>query len=115
MTELKDTEICQSLNIERLLLRIERSQLRWYGHVTHMSHERTAKQLIDALPRDQRSRGRLRARWRNYVKDLAWSRFEILPAELPLIAGDGDAWRFQLKLLRPQPQMDKREKGNTLN
>ena len=35
----KSTNIGQSLNIEPLLLRIERSQLRWYGHVTPKSHE----------------------------------------------------------------------------
>ena len=36
-------DIRESLNIEALLLRLERSQLRWYGHVTRMSEERTAK------------------------------------------------------------------------
>ena len=43
LDKVKTTEIHQSLNIEPLLLRIERPQLRWYGHVTRMCHERTAK------------------------------------------------------------------------
>ena len=47
LDKVKTTDICQSLNIEPL--RIEQSQLHWYGHVTQMSHERTAKQLMDAL------------------------------------------------------------------
>ena len=34
LDKVKSTDICQSFNIEPLLLRIERSQLRWYGHVT---------------------------------------------------------------------------------
>ena len=34
LDKVKSTDIRQSLNIEPLLLRIERSQLRWYGHVT---------------------------------------------------------------------------------
>ena len=50
LDKVKSTDIRQSLNIEPLLLRIERSQLPWYGHVTRMSHEQTAKQLMDALP-----------------------------------------------------------------
>ena len=50
LDKVKSTDIRQCLNIEPLLLRIKRSQLRWYGHVTRMFHERTAKQLIDALP-----------------------------------------------------------------
>ena len=29
---------------------MERSQPRWYGYVTRISCERTAKQLMDALP-----------------------------------------------------------------
>ena len=47
LDKVKSTDICQSLNIEPLLLRIERSQLRWYGHVTRMSHKQTAKQEDD--------------------------------------------------------------------
>ena len=30
----KSADIRESLNIEALLLQLERSQLRWYGHVT---------------------------------------------------------------------------------
>ena len=93
LDKIKTTDIRQSLNIEPLVLRIERSQSRWYGHVTRMSHERTAKQLMNALPSGKKPRGRLRTRWRNYVEDLAWSRLGIPPAELPLAAGDRDAWR----------------------
>ena len=78
-----------------------------------MSHERTAKQLMDALPSGKRPKRRPRARWRNYVEDLAWSRLGISLAKLPLVAGDRDTWRSQLELLSPQPQKDKRAKGNT--
>ena len=64
--------------------------------------------------RRKRPRGRPRTRWRDYAEDLAWLRLGIPPAELPLVAGDRDAWRSQLKLLLPQPQKDKRAKGITL-
>ena len=36
LDKVKSTDICQSLNIEPLLIRVERSQLRWYGHATRM-------------------------------------------------------------------------------
>ena len=62
LDKIKNTNIRQSLNIEPLLLRIERSQLRWYGHVTQMSHEQTAKQLINAFPSGKMPRGRPRTR-----------------------------------------------------
>ena len=79
-----------------------------------MSHKQTAKQLRDALPSGKRPREQPRTRWRNYVEDLACSRLGILPAKLPLVAGDRDAWRSPLALL-PQPQKDKQAKGNKLN
>ena len=91
LDKVKSTIICQSLSIEPLLLRIERSQLRWYGHVTRMSHERKAKQLKDALPSGKRPRWRPRTGWRNYVENLAWSRLGIPPAELPLVTAGRDA------------------------
>ena len=75
--KVKSTDICQSLNIEPLLLRIEQSQLRWYGYVRRMSHERTAKQLMDTLPSSKRPREQPRTLWRYYVEELAWSRLEF--------------------------------------
>ena len=70
LDQVKSTDICQSLNIKPLLLHIELSQLRWYGHVARMFHERTAKQLMDALSSSKRPGGRPQTRWRNYVEDL---------------------------------------------
>ena len=34
LDKVKSADIHESLNIESLLLPLERSQLRWYGHVT---------------------------------------------------------------------------------
>ena len=101
LDKVKSTDIRQSLNTESLLLCIKQLQLRWYSHETRMSHERTAKQLMDALPSGKRPRGRPIIRWRNYVKDLAWLRLGIPPEKLPLVAGDWNAWRSQLDLLPP--------------
>ena len=70
LDKVKSTDIRQSLNIEPLLLRIERSELCWYGHVTRMSHERTRKLLMDALLSGQRPKGQPKTRWRNYVENL---------------------------------------------
>ena len=72
LDKVKSADIRESLNIESLLLRLERSQLRWYGHVTRMSQERTAKKLLCSTPIRRRPTGRPRTRWRDYV-DLSWS------------------------------------------
>ena len=42
----RSSEIRKSLNIELLLLRIERCQLRWFGHISRMSQERFLKQAL---------------------------------------------------------------------
>ena len=80
----KSADIRESLNIELLLLRLERLQLRRYGHVTRMSQEKTAKKLLCLTPIGQR------------------------PRHLFLVAEDRDAWRLQLELLLPRLPKDKR-------
>ena len=72
-----------------------------------MSHEQTAKQLMDALPSSKRSRGQPITRWQNYVEDLAWLRLGVSPAELPLVAGDRDVGAAAPATLEGQP--DKRK------
>ena len=43
---MRSSEIRKSLNIEPLFLQIERSQLRWFGHVSTMPQERLPKQAL---------------------------------------------------------------------
>jgi len=59
------SDIRKSINIEPLLFRIERSQLRWFGHVSRMPQER--------LP----TVGRPRTRWQDYIEDLGWNRLGL--------------------------------------
>ena len=107
LDKVKSAYTRESLNIEALLLRLERSQLRWYGHVTRMSQKRTAKKLLCSTPIGRRPRGRPRTRWRDYVEDLSWSRPGIPAEHLSFVAEDRDAWRIQLELLPPRPPKDK--------
>ena len=44
--KVRSSEIRKSLNIESLLLRIKRSQLRWFGHVSRMPQERLPKHAL---------------------------------------------------------------------
>ena len=41
--KVRSSQIRKSLNIEPLLVRIERSQLRWFGHVSRMPQEKLAQ------------------------------------------------------------------------
>ena len=58
LDKVKSVDIRESLNIESLLLRLERSQLRWCRHMTRMSQERTAKKLLCSTPIGRKPRGR---------------------------------------------------------
>ena len=67
LDKVKSADIYESLNIESLLLRLERSQLRWYGYLTRISRERTAKRLLCSTPIGRRPRGCTRTQWRDYI------------------------------------------------
>ena len=71
---------------------------------TRMFHKQPAKQLTDAFVSGKRPRGRPRTCSWNYVEDLSWSRLGIPRAKLPLVTGNRDTWRFQLKLLPRYPK-----------
>ena len=66
--KVRSSEIRKSLNIEPLLLRIERSQFRWGGHVSRMPQERLHRQALFAKANGRRPIGRPRTRWTNYIK-----------------------------------------------
>ena len=109
LDKVKSADIRESLNIESLLLRLERSQLRWYGHVTRMSQKSSGIKLLCSTPIGRRpsqnsmARGRPKTRWRDYVEDLSWSRLDIPAEHLSFVAEDRDAWRIQLELLPRDP------------
>ena len=101
--KVRSSEIQKSLNIEPLLLQIERSQLRWFGHVSRMPHERLPKQAVLAKANGKRPAGRPRTRWTDYIEDLGWNRLGLHPIEMMDVIEDRKVWRLNLKLLPPQP------------
>ena len=52
--KVRSSEIRKSLNIKPLLPRIERSQLRWFGHASRMPQERLPKQALLAKANGRR-------------------------------------------------------------
>ena len=69
--KVRSLEIRKSLQVEPLLLRIERSQLRWFGHVSRMPQERLPKQVLLEKVKGERPVGRPRTRWLDQMEDLA--------------------------------------------
>ena len=92
------SEIRKAQNVKPLL-RIERSQLRWFGNVSRISQERLARQVLLATHRGKQPRGLPRTRWCDYISYLAWSRLGVERAELSEIAVDREEFRVHLGLL----------------
>ena len=84
--KLRNIAIRASLNIASLLLRIERSQLRWFGHESRMPHERLPKQTLYARVSGKRPVGRRRARWIDYIKTRGWNRLRLHLSEIQSVA-----------------------------
>ena len=103
LDRIRNTSIRDSLGVEPLLLQIERSQLRWYGHVVRMPHQRLAKQVLLSKPRGKRRVGRPRTRWMDNIQALGEERLGIPPEELVSVANDRDHWKTLLGLLPPRP------------
>ena len=100
--KLRSSEIRKSSNIEPLLLPIERSQLRWFGHASRMAQERLPKQALLANANGGSSVGRRRSRWTDYIEDLGWNRLGVLPSEMMEVMEDREVCRLNLELLPPQ-------------
>ena len=97
------SEVRKSLNIEPLLLGIERSQLRWFGHVSRMPQERLPKQALLAKANGRRPVGRPITRWTDYIEDLGWNRLGLHSSKMMDVIEDREVWRLNLELLPPQP------------
>ena len=101
--KVRSSEIGKSLNIEPLLLRIERSQLRWFGHVSRTPQERLPKQALLAKANERKPVGRPRTKWTDYIEDLGWNRVGLRPSEMMKVMEDREVWRLNLEQLPPQP------------
>ncbi|TWW67394.1 hypothetical protein D4764_02G0004350 [Takifugu flavidus] len=99
----RSSAIREELGVEPLLLRVEKSQMRWLGHL--VPPRRLPGEVFRACPSGRRPPGRPRTRWRDYVSRLVWERLGIPPDELE-VAGEREVWASLLRLLplRPDPR-----------
>uniref|UniRef100_A0A8C6PHS8 Reverse transcriptase domain-containing protein n=1 Tax=Nothobranchius furzeri TaxID=105023 RepID=A0A8C6PHS8_NOTFU len=73
----RSSVIQEGLGVDPLLLHIERSQLRWLGHLVWIPPGRLPGEVFRARPTGRRPKGRPRTQWRDYVFLLARERFGI--------------------------------------
>ncbi|KAK0137435.1 putative uncharacterized transposon-derived protein F52C9.6 [Merluccius polli] len=99
----RSSVIREELGVDPLLLRVERSQMRWLGHLVRMPPGRLPGEVFRARPTGRRPWGKPRTRWRDYVSRLAWERLGIPQEELDEVAGEREVWVSMLGLLPPRP------------
>ena len=66
---LRNDDIREELDIESVLEFVDRSKLRWYGHIMRMDQERYPAKYFRWKPRGKRPVGRPRKRWRDGVRE----------------------------------------------
>ena len=112
LDRVRSSAIRESLEIESLLLRIERSQLRWLGHILRMPHSRLVHQVWDACPTGTRPRGRPRARWRDQMLAIC-ARLGLGDwTSVAHQAEDRDLWKRLTQGLSPRhPNQDRRARN----
>ncbi|TWW57747.1 R2DM Retrovirus-related Pol polyprotein from type II retrotransposable element [Takifugu flavidus] len=107
----RSSAIREELGVESLLLRVERSQMGWLGHLVRMPPGRLPGEVFRACPSGKRPPGRPRTRWRDYVSRLAWGeRLGIPPDELEEVAGEREVWDSSLGCCPRDPTPDKRQR-----
>uniref|UniRef100_A0AAQ4R3P6 Reverse transcriptase domain-containing protein n=1 Tax=Gasterosteus aculeatus aculeatus TaxID=481459 RepID=A0AAQ4R3P6_GASAC len=99
----RSSAIREELGVEPLLLCVERSQLRWFGHLVRMPPGRLPREVFQARPAGKRPRGRPRTRWRDYISALAWEHLGIPHSELVDVDREREDWGPLLELLPPRP------------
>ena len=103
--KVRSCEIRRALNVEPLL-RIGRSQLCRFGHVSRMPHERLARQVLLAEPTRKPPIDRPRPRWSDCISGPAWSRVGVDPVKLFEIVVDREVFQVLLEMLPPQPSLE---------
>ena len=71
---MRNDGIREDLGVESILELIEKSKLRWYGHVRRMEEGRYAKRFLDWSPECRRPRPR--TRWMDGVKYVGYWKYE---------------------------------------
>ncbi|KAI3360664.1 hypothetical protein L3Q82_002530 [Scortum barcoo] len=101
----RSSVIREELGVEPLLLRIERSQLRWLGHLFRMPPGRLPREVFQACPTGRRPREDPGHAGETMSLGLAWERLGIPPEELEEVSGVGEGSVEVISILpvRPPP------------
>ena len=69
LDRIRNTVVRKGLEAESILDYIEKTQLRWYGHVKRLDESRYPRRYLEWKPHGKRPVGRPRMRWIQNVGD----------------------------------------------
>ncbi|KAI8490303.1 hypothetical protein Bbelb_320410 [Branchiostoma belcheri] len=90
---IRNTTIRASLKVEPIINYVEKSQLRWFGHVKRMAATRGVKRILEWKPPGKRPLGRPRMRWTDGLKKILAKRTNISFEKAEKLCGNCTAWR----------------------
>ena len=90
--KIRNEKILQDLDQKPISGKIERNQLRWYGHVNRMDETRKPKQYMQARPEGRKQRGRQRVTYLDTVERIGMRRGKSL-RELEKMTRDRKVWK----------------------
>lgn len=76
--------ILERPRVELLLLCVEKSQLRWFGHLIRLPQGRLPREMFLARPARRGPQIRQRTRWRDCISTLAWECLRVPHSALDL-------------------------------
>ena len=72
--------------------KIERNQLRWFGHVNRMSPKQIPKKMFECRQTSKLPKGRPRKTWRESISDIVVKRGSTLKEAIKL-SSNREGWR----------------------
>ena len=92
--KIRNEEIRRELEIEPILEYVERSQLRWFGHVMRMNEQQYPVKYYQWQPQGKRPTGRPRKRWRDGIRQAIEARGGTMEeVEREQLYADRALWR----------------------
>ncbi|XP_063904758.1 uncharacterized protein LOC135123812 [Zophobas morio] len=92
MDRIRNVEVRKELDIEPIVNKIERNQLRWYGHLIRMDRETPVKSVWESRVQHKRPRGRPTVTWNENIEKILQQK-GVGWAEARMLAKDKKKWR----------------------
>ena len=72
--KIRNTKIREEVKTESLETKIDKNQLRWYGHINRMKDSRIPKQILECKKQGKLPRGRPKKMWQDVVTEIIQKR-----------------------------------------